>query len=90
MQREEKKKISGVVTKINSAKTITVLLERMVKHPKYGKYMRKTATYKVHDEKNEAHRGDEVEIAEARPLSKTKKWRLVTITKKAPTEEATA
>ena len=90
MQREEKKKISGVVTKINSAKTITVLLERMVKHPKYGKYMRKTATYKVHDEKNEAHPGDEVEIAEARPLSKTKKWRLVTITKKAPTEEATA
>jgi len=86
----KKKKIVGTVTKNNSAKTITVLLERLVKHPKYGKYLRHTSKYKVHDEKNEARVGDEVEVAEARPFSRTKKWRLVSVTKKLINTETAA
>jgi len=64
------------------AKTITVSVERKVKHPIYGKFIKKTTRFHAHDEKNEASIGDTVRIAETRPLSKTKRWRLVEIVEK--------
>jgi small subunit ribosomal protein S17 len=64
-------------------KTITVAGERKVKHPIYGKFVKKTTKFHAHDEKNEAKPGDFVRIMETRPLSKTKRWRLVEIIEKA-------
>ena len=58
-------------------KTITVSMKRLVKHPRYKKYIRKETKFKAHDEHNEAKHGDIVEIMETRPLSKTKNWRMV-------------
>ncbi len=74
-----RKTVSGVVTSNKMSKTITVKSEKLVKHPKYGKFVRRVTTYKAHDEENKASIGDKVEIAETRPLSKTKRWRLVSI-----------
>jgi small subunit ribosomal protein S17 len=71
-------------------KTVTVNVERRYKHPKYGKYVVQTKRYAVHDEKNEAHAGDRVEIAETRPLSKRKRWRLLRILDKSPRREESA
>jgi len=64
-------------------KTITVAVERKVKHPIYGKFLKKTTKFHAHDEKNECNVGDVVKIMESRPLSKTKRWRLVEIIEKA-------
>jgi small subunit ribosomal protein S17 len=64
-------------------KTITVAVERKVKHPIYGKFVKKTTKFHAHDEKNEAKPGDVVRIMETRPMSKTKRWRLVDIIEKA-------
>jgi small subunit ribosomal protein S17 len=64
-------------------KTITVAVERKVKHPIYGKFVKKTTRFHAHDEKNECTVGDVVKIMESRPLSKTKRWRLVEIVEKA-------
>ena len=64
-------------------KTITVSVERRVKHPIYGKFVKKTTRFHAHDEKNECTVGDVVKIMETRPLSKTKRWRLVEIVEKA-------
>ncbi len=64
-------------------KTITVAVERKVKHPIYGKFVKKTTRFHAHDEKNECTIGDIVKIMESRPLSKTKRWRLVEIVEKA-------
>jgi small subunit ribosomal protein S17 len=64
-------------------KTITVAVERKVKHPIYGKFVKKTTKFHAHDEKNEAKPGDVVIIMETRPMSKTKRWRLVEIVEKA-------
>lgn len=64
-------------------KTITVAVERKVKHPIYGKFVKKTTRFHAHDEKSEAKPGDVVRIMETRPLSKTKRWRLVEIVEKA-------
>jgi len=63
--------------------TVTVLVERRVKHPLYGKFIRRSTKLHVHDENNECNEGDEVTITECRPLSKTKSWRLVEIVKRA-------
>jgi small subunit ribosomal protein S17 len=63
-------------------KTITVAVERKVKHPIYGKFVKKTSKFHAHDEKNEASIGDVVRIMETRPLSKLKRWRLVEIVEK--------
>jgi len=76
-----RKTVNGVVTSNKMSKTITVKSEKLVKHPKYGKFVRRVTTYKAHDEENKASIGDKVEIAETRPLSKTKRWRLVGIVK---------
>ncbi len=64
-------------------KTITVAVERKVKHPIYGKFVKKTTKFHAHDEKNECTIGDVVKIMETRPLSKPKRWRLVEIVEKA-------
>ena len=67
----------GVVTSNKMNKTITVAVERKVKHPIYGKFVKKTTKFHAHDEKDECTMGDIVKIMETRPLSKTKRWRLV-------------
>lgn len=74
----------GVVTSDKRDKTRTVAVDYQYKHPKYGKYLHRTAKYQVHDEANEAKQGDKVEIAACRPMSKTKSWRLVRIVEAAP------
>jgi small subunit ribosomal protein S17 len=73
----------GVVTSDKMDKTITVAVERKVKHPIYGKFVKKTTKFHAHDEKQECGIGDIVKIMETRPLSKTKRWRLVEIVEKA-------
>lgn len=72
----------GVVTSNKMTKTITVAVERKVKHPMYGKFLKKTTKFHAHDEKNECSIGDTVKIMESRPLSKTKRWRLVEVVEK--------
>jgi small subunit ribosomal protein S17 len=72
----------GVVTSNKMAKTIIVAVERKVKHPIYGKFVKKTTKFHAHDEKNEASIGDVVRIMETRPMSKTKRWRLVEVVEK--------
>src|SRR5579862_8714963 len=74
----------GVVTSDKMNKTRRVEIPRLVKHARYGKYIKRRTICKVHDENNESHAGDTVEIMETRPLSKTKNWRLVRIVVKAP------
>jgi small subunit ribosomal protein S17 len=73
----------GVVSSNKMEKTITVLIERKLKHPMYGKFVKKSKKFFVHDEKNECGIGDTVKITETRPLSKNKSWRLVDILEKA-------
>ena len=74
----------GVVTSDKAAKTRRVEIARLVKHPKYKKYLRRSTIYKAHDERNEGHVGDKVVIEETRPLSKTKRWKLVKVIQRAP------
>ena len=69
----------GVVTGDRMNKTIVVEVERLVEHPKYGKRIRRSTRYYAHDEAREAKLGDKVEITETRPISKTKRWRLVRV-----------
>jgi small subunit ribosomal protein S17 len=75
--------LQGRVTSAKMDKSFTVALERKVKHPIYGKYVKRTTKLHVHDENNECALGDLVEIKECRPLSKTKSWTLVKIVEKA-------
>ena len=72
----------GIVSSNKMDKTITVKVERKVKHPLYGKFIKKTTGFHAHDEKNECSIGDVVKIMEARPMSKTKRWRLVEVVEK--------
>lgn len=74
----------GVVESDARAKTRTVSIAYLVKHPKYGKFLRNRTVLHVHDENNESRVGDRVEIAECRPISKTKSWVLVRVVEKAP------
>lgn len=82
-KRANRKTRVGVVKSNKMDKTITVTLDRKVKHPKYGKFMHKTSKFMAHDEKNECKEGDTVLIMETRPLSKNKSWRLVQIIERA-------
>jgi small subunit ribosomal protein S17 len=75
---------TGVVTSDKMNKTRRVEIPRLVRHPRYGKYIRRRTVCHVHDEQNESHTGDTVEIMETRRLSKTKHWRLVRIVTRAP------
>lgn len=81
--RNARKERIGRVTSNKMQKTITVAIDRKVKHPMYGKFMNKTKKLTVHDEKNECGIGDTVRVMETRPLSKNKRWRLVEIIEKA-------
>jgi small subunit ribosomal protein S17 len=81
-ERNLRKTRIGVVTSNKMTKTITVAVERKVKHPIYGKFVKKTTKFHAHDEKNECNIGDVVRIMETRPLSKTKRWRLVEVIEK--------
>ena len=81
--RNLRKTRTGVVSSNKMDKTVTVAVERKVKHPIYGKFVKKTTKFHAHDEKNECAVGDVVKIMESRPLSKTKRWRLVEIVEKA-------
>lgn len=77
--RNLRKERSGIVSSNKMEKTITVAIKWKEKHPIYGKFVNKTKKYHAHDEKNECNIGDFVRIMETRPLSKTKRWRLVEI-----------
>jgi len=83
MERNERKERIGKVVSNKMQKTITVAVDRKVKHPIYGKFVNRTTKFKAHDEENTAGIGDTVRIMETRPLSKDKRWRLVEIIEKA-------
>jgi small subunit ribosomal protein S17 len=82
--RNARRTLIGTVASSKGDKTITVVVERTYKHPKYNKYVRKRKKYHAHDEKHEAGVGDRVEIVSTRPLSKLKRWRLGGIVQAAP------
>lgn len=82
-ERNQRRRIQGVVTSDKMEKTITVLWERQVKHPRTHRYVKRRKKLHAHDEKNEAHVGDLVEIMATRPLSKLKSWRLVRVVRRA-------
>ncbi len=86
-ERAARKQVTGVVTSDKMDKTIAVRVDRLVKHPKYRKYVRRSSKLYAHDEKNQAGLGDTVEIAEARPLSKLKRWRLIRVLARAEGSE---
>lgn len=83
MERNLRKERIGVVVSNKMDKSIVVLVERKVKHPMYGKFVKKSTKLMAHDEKNECSIGDTVRIMETRPLSKNKCWRLVEVVEKA-------
>lgn len=78
-----KRVVSGIVTSDKASKTRRVEINRLVKHPKYKKYVRRKTVCHVHDENNESGAGDRVEIVESEPLSKMKRWRLVRVLEKS-------
>lgn len=78
-----KRTLTGRVVSNKMDKSVTVLIERRVKHPKYGKFVRKSSKIHAHDERNECREGDVVTIEECRPISKTKAWRLVEVVERA-------
>lgn len=82
-ERNQRKVRMGLVSSDKMDKTIIVLVESRKKHPMYGKTIITNKKYKVHDENREAHEGDVVEIMETRPVSRTKRWRLVRVIEKA-------
>jgi len=79
--RVKRKELTGVVISDAMDKTLVVSVDRMVKHPLYKKRIKRVKRFKVHDEKNEAKKGQKVKIAETRPLSKEKRWRLIEVVK---------
>ncbi|MET7000561.1 30S ribosomal protein S17 [Chitinophaga defluvii] len=82
IERKLRKTRTGVVSSNKMDKTVTVAVERKVKHPIYGKFVKKTTKFMAHDEKNECSIGDIVKIMETRPLSKNKCWRMVEVIQK--------
>ena len=83
MERNLRKERIGVVVSNKMDKSIVVSVERKLKHPKYGKFLKRTTKLMAHDEKNECNIGDKVRVMETRPLSKSKCWRLVEIIERA-------
>ena len=81
-KRRVRKTRTGRVVSTKMDKTITVAVERRLQHPVYGKFIKKTTKLKAHDEKNECSEGDIVKVMETRPLSKTKRWRLIEVIEK--------
>jgi len=84
--RRRRKTITGIVTSDKMQKTRAVSVTRLERHAKYGKYIRRHSTYKAHDENEVSKAGDTVVIAETRPLSKTKRWRIVKVVSKSRLE----
>ena len=82
-ERSKRKIVVGMVVSTKMDKTITVSTEKKYRHPLYKKYVKRTSKFMAHDEKNECNEGDKVRIAEVRPLSKRKRWRLLEIVEKA-------
>ena len=82
-KRNLRKERIGIVTSDKMDKSVVVAVERKVKHPEYGKFVKKTSKFVAHDEKNDCNIGDTVKIMESRPLSKIKNWRLVEILERA-------
>ncbi|MDO8427168.1 MAG: 30S ribosomal protein S17 [Deltaproteobacteria bacterium] len=82
-KKQKKTLIGSVLSGAKMNKTVTVSIERLSKHPFYGKYVKRRVKYKAHDEKNECAAGDKVMIVEARPLSRLKRWRVKEILEKA-------
>ncbi len=82
IERNLRKIRVGVVSSNKMDKSIVVVIERKVKHPLYGKFVKKSTKFHAHDEKNECSIGDTVKIMETRPISKTKRWRLIEIVEK--------
>ena len=82
-KRNSRKERVGLVVSDKMEKSITVAIERQVKHPIYGKFIKKTTKLMAHDEANDANKGDTVRIMETRPVSKNKRWRLVEVLERA-------
>ena len=82
MERNLRKQREGIVTSNKMDKTITVVVQRRVKHPIYGKFVKKTSKLTAHDEQNQCDIGDLVRVMETRPISKNKRWRLTKIVEK--------
>ena len=89
-RKNTRKEREGIVVSDAMNKTVVVSAERRITHPVYGKILRRSKKFYVHDENNEAKKGDKVVIAETRPLSKTKRWRLVEIQVRADGSEVKA
>ena len=87
--RNTRRAIVGVVISDKADKSITVRVDRMVQHKKFKKYIKRSTTYRAHDEANDAHVGDRVSIVECRPLSKTKNFRLVEVLERSRLRAAT-
>ena len=83
MERNLRKEKIGIVKSNKMDKSIVVAVMRKVKHPKYGKFVKKTTTFFAHDDKNDCGIGDTVRISETRPMSKNKRWRMVEIIERA-------
>lgn len=83
MERNLRKERVGVVTSDKMNKSVVVMVERRVMHPKYGKFVKLSSKFMAHDEKDEAHIGDTVRIMETRPMSRHKRWRLVEVVERA-------
>ncbi|MCW8853045.1 MAG: 30S ribosomal protein S17 [Gammaproteobacteria bacterium] len=79
-----KRTLQGVVTSNAGDKSATIMIERRIKHPIYGKFIKRSTKIRLHDETNECNKGDTILIEECRPMSKTKSWKLVKIVEKAP------
>jgi len=79
-----KRTLQGVVTSSAGDKSATIMIERRIKHPIYGKFIKRSTKIHLHDEANECNKGDTILIEECRPMSKTKSWKLVKIVEKAP------
>jgi len=82
-QNQNTRTVTGRVVSNKMDKTVTVVVERLVRHPLYGKYVRRSTKLHAHDENNECREGDTVTVEQCRPLSKTKSWRLVKIVERA-------
>ncbi len=86
-ERGLKKRLEGVVVSNRMDKTVLVRVERLTKHPMYGKYVKRRANYMAHDPENRCHVGDKVKIVETRPISKRKRWQLTEIVEASDSED---
>jgi len=86
-EQHKQRTVTGRVVSNKMDKTVSVSIERLVKHPMYGKYIRRTTKLLAHDESNECRQGDTVAIAECRPMSKRKAWQVVNILERGPARD---